>query len=75
MPALPEPYLSDHQTRRHDPTPYENLLGDGIEAAFRTGITELPDLVAFLNDNSVPSPGGAPWTEAVFSSEMRRLGA
>jgi hypothetical protein len=75
MPDMPEPYLNSHQTRLHEPTPYENLLGDGIEAAFRAGIIELPELVQFLNDNFVPSPGGAPWTEAVFTAEMRRLGA
>ena len=75
MPARPAPYLCDHQTRTHDPTAYENLLGDGIEAAYRAGVTELADLVRFLNENFVPSPGGAPWTEDVFIAEMRRLGA
>lgn len=68
-------YLVVHQTRDHDPTDYENLLADGIERAFARGIHDLAELVKDLNDTCVPSPGGKPWTEEMFTSEMKRLGA
>jgi len=54
---LPPQYLNANQHRLNPPTQYENLLGDAIESAFRTGIETLPELVAWLNDQFVPSPG------------------
>ncbi len=72
---LPPQYLNANQHRLNPPTQYENLLGDAIEGAFRTGIETLPELVAWLNDQFVPSPGGQAWTEEMFTAEMRRLGA
>jgi hypothetical protein len=68
-------YLVIHQTRDREPTDYENLLADAIEQAYAQGVQELDALVARLNTDCVPSPGGKPWTTELFASEMKRLGA
>ncbi len=68
-------YLNPHQARRHEPTMYENLLGDAIERAYAAGHHDLGSLVASLNDQAVPSPDGQPWTAELFTKEMQRLGA
>lgn len=68
-------YLNPHQARRHEPTMYENLLGDAIERAYAAGHHDLDSLVASLNDQAVPSPDGQPWTADLFTKEMQRLGA
>ncbi len=68
-------YLVVHQTRDHEPTDYENLLGDGLERAYAQGAQEPAEIVQALNAACVPSPGGKPWTEELFISEMKRLGA
>lgn len=68
-------YLTVHQTRRREPTSWEDLLGDSIERAFAAGITELPALVAHLNRTGPNFPGGEPWTEASYQAEIARLAA
>lgn len=68
-------YLETHQTRSRAPTEYENLLADAIEQAFAQGVDEIDALVARLNRDCVPSPGGKPWTVELFAAEMQRLGA
>ena len=68
-------YLNRHQTRAHEPTDYENLLGDAIERAYAAGIHDLAGLCAFLNESSVPSPNAQRWTPDMFEAEMRRIGA
>lgn len=68
-------YLNPHQTRDHEPTDYENLLGDGIEKAYAAGIHDLPGICKSLNEDCVPSPNGTPWTPELFQQEMKRLGA
>jgi len=70
-----EQYVVVHQTRDREPTEYENLLGDALERIFAGGATELPEVVQGLNELAAPSPSGQPWTEALFLSEMQRLGA
>ena len=67
-------YLDPHQARERQPTAYEDLLGDAIERAFGSGVTELPDLVARLNATGPSCADGAPWTEALFTALMARLG-
>ncbi len=62
------------QTRGAPPTDYENALADSLIACFDAGAEELPDLVAALNARGSRSPGGAPWTEESFTTEMARLG-
>ncbi len=68
-------YLDPHQARERQPTPYEDLLGDAIERAFGSGVTELPDLVTRLNATGPSGANGEPWTEASFTALMARLGA
>lgn len=70
-----EQYLNPNQSRDHEPTDYENLLGDAIEQAYAAGIHDLSALVARLNAIQLPSPDGQPWTDALFCTEMARLGA
>lgn len=68
-------YLTVHQTRRREPTAWEDLLGDAIERAFASGITELPALVAHLNRTGPNYPGGGEWTEQTYQAEIARLAA
>ena len=67
-------YIDPHQARTRAPTPYEDLLGDAIERAFGSGVTELPDMVARLNATGPACENGRPWTEASFTALMARLG-
>ena len=68
-------YLVINQSRDRNPTEYENLLSGAVELAYAAGVHDLEGLVARLNADCVPSPGGKPWTAALFESEMKRLGA
>lgn len=75
MHSLPtDRYLDPHQARQRPPTPYEDLLGDAIERAFGSGVTELRDLVVSLNATGPSSENGEAWTEASFTALMARLG-
>lgn len=67
-------YLDDAQTKTHEPTAWEQQLGDALEDAFRDGRHDLPAIVTALNDASVPPPDGAAWTEDGFQAVMRALG-
>ena len=67
-------YLDPHQARQRPPTPYEDLLGDAIERAFGSGVTELRDLVARLNATGPSCANGESWTDASFTALMARLG-
>ncbi|MFF9483143.1 recombinase-like helix-turn-helix domain-containing protein [Streptomyces sp. NPDC014733] len=71
----PAPYLEIHQSRKHEPTPYEIKLAHTLEEIFTQVGHELTDVVAGLNDRQVHTPDGAPWTEQSFRDEMHRLGA
>lgn len=68
-------YLTVHQSRKRAPSAWEDLLGDSIERAFASGITELPALVAHLNRSGPNYPGGGVWTEASYQAEIARLAA
>lgn len=68
-------YLNAHQARHRKPTPYEDLLGDSIERAFASGITELGALVAHLNHSGPNFSGGGQWTEQGYAAELARLAA
>lgn len=70
-----EIFLGRWQWRTREPSDYENVLGDALEAAFADGIIALPDLVRRLNEVSVKAPDGRDWTEESFQVEMRWLGA
>ncbi|MBP7565767.1 MAG: hypothetical protein KA795_07150 [Burkholderiaceae bacterium] len=67
-------YLQPHQARERAPTPYEDLLGDAIERAFASGVTQVEDLVAALNRTGPAAPNSQPWTVESYRQEMARLG-
>lgn len=69
------PYLVTHQSRSHEPTPYEIKLARTLEEIFTDVGHDLADVVDGLNARQVHTPDGAPWTEAAFRDEMHRLGA
>lgn len=68
-------YFNPHQAREREPTVYENLLGDALEACFAAGVHDLDSIVARLNEAQVLSPSGSPWTAELFQTEFQRLGA
>ncbi|REE07573.1 hypothetical protein B0G71_8104 [Paraburkholderia sp. BL27I4N3] len=61
------------QTRKAEPTQYENELGDALERVFETGAIELDDVVAGLNRIGLRTPDGAPWTVERFRAEITAL--
>ncbi|MGW5863883.1 recombinase-like helix-turn-helix domain-containing protein [Streptomyces sp. NPDC055239] len=69
------PYLDVHQSRTHEPTPYEHKLAATLEEVFTKEGHELADVVRGLNARQVAAPGGSQWTEESFRAEMIRLGA
>ena len=68
-------HLDPHQSRSHEPTDYENLLGDALESAYGAQIHDPEGIAAHLTAAGVPAPGGKSWTAELFISEMKRLGA
>jgi hypothetical protein len=68
-------YLEVHQSRTHEPSPYERKLARVLEEVFTHVGHELSDVVQGLNDRNVHAPDGQPWTEKSFTTEMQRLGA
>lgn len=68
-------YLTVHQSRSREPSAWEDLLGDSIERAFASGITELAALVAHLNRTGPNYPGSGEWTEQSYQAEIARLAA
>ncbi len=67
-------YLDPNQAQTRPQTQYEDLLGDAIERAYGSGITQLDELVAYLNKSGPLGMNGAPWTPETFKQEMARLG-
>ena len=72
---MTDQYLVEHQTRAAEPTAYERKLAGAIEEVFGSGRHDLAGLVTGLNDMGVLGPGGAPWSEESFRTEIQRLGA
>ncbi|CAM5239534.1 hypothetical protein STENM223S_00388 [Streptomyces tendae] len=74
---MPEtwPFLDPHQTRDHEPTPYELKLARTLEDIFTEDGHELAEVIDGLNTRQLRTPTGAPWTEESFRAEMNRLGA
>ncbi|WP_329620176.1 hypothetical protein OG357_06210 [Streptomyces sp. NBC_01255] len=68
------PYLDVHQSRTHEPTPYEYRLAATLEQVFAQEGHELADVVRGLNARAVHTADGTPWTEESFRAEMNRLG-
>ncbi|WP_323121197.1 recombinase-like helix-turn-helix domain-containing protein [Burkholderia alba] len=61
------------QTRKAEPTQYENDLGDALERVFDTGATELSDVVDGLNRLGFRTPDGTAWTAERFRAELAAL--
>ncbi|MCK9509170.1 MAG: hypothetical protein M0Q54_12095 [Pigmentiphaga sp.] len=66
-------YLVPIQTRRREPTDFENLFGDSLERAFSQGIHDLEGIAAHLNEHGPSAPFGKPWTAEFLESELARL--
>jgi hypothetical protein len=73
-PSTPR-YLQPHQAQQRPPTSFEDLLGDALERAFASGITELAPLVAYLNQSGPLGPNAQAWTAQSFEAEIHKLGA
>ncbi|MET7987427.1 MULTISPECIES: recombinase-like helix-turn-helix domain-containing protein [unclassified Streptomyces] len=69
------PYLDVHQTRTHEPSPYEYKLAATLEDVFTVEGHELADVVRGLNARQLHAADGTPWTVESFRAEMNRLGA
>jgi len=67
-------YLQPNQAQQRPPNTFEDLLGDALERAFASGITELAPLVNYLNQSGPLGPNGQPWTEQSFEAEINKLG-
>jgi hypothetical protein len=53
---------------------YRDALGDGLERVLDAGAEALADIVKALNDMSVTTSSGEPWTEESLTAELNRLG-
>ena len=67
------PYNETWQTRTHEPDPYENMLGDALEAAFARGATTLAEIIPVMIERDIPAPDGRNWTEHSLADELARL--
>ena len=71
--SSPDRYLDPHQARARPSTPYEDLLGDSIERAFASDITELMPLIEYLNRSGPLGPNGQPWTTETYEAQIKTL--
>lgn len=62
------------QTRSSAPSASEMALALGLEAAFRDGVSSLPELVAHLNAAAVASLSGHPWDEQALVRFLEQHG-
>lgn len=63
------------QNRAAAPTPFENALGDALEAAFDAGAETAEQVVAAFNTAALRRPDGRAWTVADFEADLALLGA
>jgi hypothetical protein len=61
------------QTRKAEPTQYENDFGDALEQVFEAGAAELDEVVAGLNRIGFRTPEGAAWNAERLAAEFRLL--
>jgi hypothetical protein len=61
------------QTRKAEPTQYENDFGDALEKVFEAGAVELHEVVAGLNNAGFRTPEGSQWNEERLAAEFRLL--
>jgi hypothetical protein len=70
---MTERHLNPHQAKQRASTPYEDLLGDSIERAFGSGVTDLSALVDYLNKSGPTGPNGQAWTNALYEQEIAKM--
>lgn len=63
------------QTRPAAPGDYETQLCAALESLFQNGVDDLPGIVTGLNQLGIKPADAELWDEALFQSEMKRLGA
>jgi hypothetical protein len=61
------------QTRKAEPTQYENDFGDALETVFENGALELDQVVEGLNRIGFRSPEGSAWSTERLAAELRTL--
>jgi hypothetical protein len=61
------------QTRKAEPTQYENDFGDALEKVFESGALELDEVAAGLNRVGFRMPDGEAWDAARLGAEFQRL--
>ena len=71
---IQEPKNIVWQTRTHEQTAFERRLSTAMEKAFADGITELDDLVEYLNQDGIRDEQNRSWTTDSFRAVMAELG-
>jgi hypothetical protein len=61
------------QTRKAEPTQYENDFGDALEKVFESGALELDEVAVGLNRVGFRTPDGNTWDAARLAAEFQRL--
>jgi hypothetical protein len=61
------------QTRKAEPTQYENDFGDALEKVFEAGAMELEEVVDGLNRVGFRTPEGGTWSAERLAAEFRLL--
>ncbi|GAB7526384.1 recombinase-like helix-turn-helix domain-containing protein [Paraburkholderia sp. 2C] len=61
------------QTRKAEPTQYENDFGNALEKVFDSGALELDEVAAGLNHAGFRTPDGDAWDAARLAAEFQRL--
>ena len=62
------------RTGNNQSSPYAMALSGALMGILGQEIHDVPGVVEALNATEVKPPEGGAWTEAVFLSEMKRLG-
>lgn len=74
MSAYRFPYLSPHQSRRHEPTAWQMELASALESIFAKGAHSLDEVVDGLNASRIKTPDGGPWTADGYKAVIAKLG-
>ena len=68
-----KPWSMVWQTRRAEPTTYENDFGDALEKVFSAGALELDEVASGLNALGFRMRSGQKWTNETLAAELRAL--
>jgi hypothetical protein len=66
-------FIHPHQAKLRPSTPYEDLLGDALERAFGSGVSELTALVEYLNKSGPAAPNGQLWTPTLYEEQIAKM--